>query len=179
MSEIGKNYAQALYSLAKEESLTGVILEELKTLAAAFAQEPGFLRLLCAPNLSKDDRTGIIDDSFRRHLQPYLCNFLKILTEKGYMRHFGDCCSVYRECYNTDHNILSVTATTAQPMTREQVKRLTAKLSTITGKTVQLANQIDSAVIGGVRLDYDGKRLDDTIANRMDSIRNLLKNTVL
>ena len=64
-------------------------------------------------------------------------------------------------------------------MTREQVKRLTAKLSTITGKTVQLANQIDSAVIGGVRLDYDGKRLDDTIANRMDSIRNLLKNTVL
>ena len=79
----------------------------------------------------------------------------------------------------TDHNILSVTATTAQPMSREQVKRLTAKLSTITGKTVQLANQIDSAVIGGVRLDYDGKRLDDTIANRMDSIRNLLKNTVL
>lgn len=179
MTEIGSVYGEALYGLCREEGVADRVLSELAVLEASFSQAPEFIRLLGSPALTKAERCAIIDDSFRRHLQPFLCNFLKILTEKGYMRHFGDCCSVYRECYNTDHNILSVTATTAQPMTREQVKRLTAKLSTITGKTVQLANQIDSAVIGGVRLDYDGKRLDDTIANRMDSIRNLLKNTVL
>ena len=30
-----------------------------------------------------------------------------------------------------------------------------------------------------VRLDYDGQRLDDTVSHRMDTIRDLLKNTVL
>jgi F-type H+-transporting ATPase subunit delta len=64
-------------------------------------------------------------------------------------------------------------------LNRDQVQRLTDKLSSLTGKTVQLHNQLDPSVIGGVRLDYDGKRLDDTVANRMDAIRNLLKNTVL
>ena len=48
-----------------------------------------------------------------------------------------------------------------------------------TGKTVDLINQVDPAVLGGVRLDYDGKRVDGTVQNRLDTIGSLLKNTVL
>ena len=179
MTEVGNVYGESLYELAKEENLTKLIGDQLAVLQQAFRQEPDFIRLLSSPNLTKAERCRIVDSSFRGRLQPYLLNFLKILTEKGYMRHFSDCCSAYRDHYNKDHNILPVTATTPQPLNRDQVQRLTEKLSSLTGKTVQLHNQLDPSVIGGVRLDYDGKRLDDTVANRMDAIRNLLKNTVL
>lgn len=40
-------------------------------------------------------------------------------------------------------------------------------------------NRIDPAVLGGVRLDYDGQRLDDTVSHRMEAIRDLLNKTVL
>ena len=179
MTEVGSVYGEALYSLCRDESLSDVVLQELTVLETCFKDAPEFIRLLSSPALTKAERCTIIDDSFRNQVQPYLLNFLKILTEKGYMRHFSDCCSAYHNCYNRDHNILPVTATTAHALTKEQAERLTAKLSKLTGKTVQLHNRIDEAVIGGVRLDYDGKRLDDTIANRMDNIRSLLKNTVL
>ena len=36
MTQIGINYAHALYDLANEESLTGEILEQLQILEAAF-----------------------------------------------------------------------------------------------------------------------------------------------
>ena len=49
----------------------------------------------------------------------------------------------------------------------------------MTGKTILLDNRVDTTCLGGVRLDYDGQRLDDTICHRMESIRELLKNTVL
>lgn len=179
MTEVGNVYGQALYSLCHEEGLSETVLAELTVLNASFTQTPDFVRLLSSRALSKAERCSILDNSFRGHLHPYLLNFLKILTEKGYIRHFADCYAAYRDCYNNDHNILPVTATTAEALTQDQLQRLTEKLSRLTGKTVQLYNRIDSAVIGGMRLDYDGKRLDDTIANRMDSIRNLLKNTVL
>ena len=172
-------YAQALYSLAREEGLEKQILEELAVLEQAFAQEPSFLRLLSAPNLSKQERCGILDKSFRGRIQPYLLNFLKILTEKGYMRHFGDCCKAYRAQYNEDHGILTVTAVTAVALTGEQSDRLQTKLSKLTGKNVELICHVDPQVLGGVRLDYDGKRVDGTVKNRLDSIRALLKNTVL
>jgi len=40
-------------------------------------------------------------------------------------------------------------------------------------------NRIDPECLGGVRLDYDGKRVDGSVANRLETVRNMLKNTVL
>jgi len=179
MTSVGTVYAQALYSLAKDEGYSEVILKELAVLKESFGAEPDFLRLLAAPNLSKEERCGIVDASFRGKVHPYVLNFMKILTEKGYMRHFADCCKAYQQSYNQDHGILEVTAVTAVPLTREQSSRLVAKLIKVTGKTIDLVNRVDPSCLGGVRLDYDGKRLDDTVSHRLESISALLKNTVL
>lgn len=179
MTQAANTYAQALYTLAKEERLSKQILEELDVLRQAFDREPEFVRLLSAPNLPKAERCGILDESFRGKVHIYVLNFMKILTEKGYMRQFSDCCKAYRQQYNADNGILTVQAVTAVALTQEQSKRLTEKLTKQTGKTVELVNRVDPQVLGGVRLDYDGKRVDGTVKNRLDTIGNMLKNTVL
>ena len=179
MTEVGTVYGQALYSLAQSEQLTKPILEQLDVLRQSFEAAPGFLRLLSTHSLSKQERCQILDDSFRGRIEPYLLNFLKILTEKGYIRHFSDCCCAYREQYNADNGILPVTAMTAVPLSDGQKKRLTEKLSKITGKTIELRCRIDPDCLGGMRLDYDGKRLDDTVSHRLEAVRSALKNTVL
>ncbi len=179
MTEVGKVYGEALYSLAKDEGLSETVLGQLKALDVSFQQEPGFLRLIGAPNLPKAERCQILDDSFRGNVQPYVLNFLKLLAEKGYVRHFHDCCKAYQDLYHQDNGILPVTAVTAAPLSEQQAAALTAKLSRITGRHIVLENKLDPAVLGGVRLDYDGKRIDDTVAHRMDTIRNMLRNTVL
>lgn len=179
MTRVGVVYAQGLYALAKEESLTEIILEELKVLCQSFDQTPEFLQLLAAPNVSKQARTEILDESFRGKVQPYVLNFLKILTEKGYIRHFSDCCNAYREQYNADHGILVVKAVSAVALSDAQKAQLTRKLQIMTGKTVELSCRVDPAVLGGIRLDYDGKQVDGTVKSRLDTVGSLLKNTVL
>ena len=59
------------------------------------------------------------------------------------------------------------------------VDKLAEKLNMITGKQIELHNRIDPSCLGGVRLDYDGQRLDDTVSHRLDAIRNVLNKTVL
>jgi F-type H+-transporting ATPase subunit delta len=179
MTEVGNVYGESLYALAKEENLSQAIGAELKVLQLSFRQEPDFIRLLSSPNLSKAERCQILDTSFRGKVHPYLLNFLKILTEKGYIRHFSDCVEAYRTLYNKDNGILSVTAVTAVPLTEAQTIKLTEKLQNITGKRIALNSKLDPEVLGGMRLDYDGKRVDDTVSHRLDAVRNLLKNTVL
>lgn len=180
MTEVGNVYGQALYDLAQSENLTKPILDELRVLNHCFTvEEPNFIKLLSTPALTKQERCNILDDSFRGKIQPYLLNFMKILTEKGYMRHFSHCFDAYRNRYCLDNGILPVSAVTAIPLTPEQLQRLTAKLSAITGKQIELRQHIDPDCLGGIRLDYDGKRLDDTVAHRLDAIRGVLKNTVL
>lgn len=179
MTEAGSVYGLALYDLARSEDLTEQILKELDILRQSFSSEPDFLKMLSNPALTKQERCEILDKSFRGKLQPYLLNFLKILTEKGYIRYFSHCCDAYRDQYYRDNGILPVTAVTAVPMTDAQQKRLKEKLEALTGKTVELHSRIDPSCLGGVRLDYDGKRVDDTVAHRLDAVRTLLKNTVL
>ena len=149
MTEVGSVYGESLYELAKDE------------------------------NLTKAERCQILDDSFRNKVHAYVLNFLKILTEKGYMRFFSDCCDAYTQHFDQDNGILRVNAVTAVALTSQQADKLTQKLSRITGKEIALRNRIDPAVLGGVRLDYDGQRLDDTVSHRMDAIRDLLNKTVL
>ncbi len=179
MTQVGSVYGEALYELACSEGLEKTILDELKALDESFRQEPGFVMLLSSHSISKQERCQVLDDSFRGKINQYLLNFLKILTEKGYMHHFTHCCEAYTRHYNESHNILSVRAVTAVPLTAAQTDALTQKLTRMTGKTILLENRVDATCLGGVRLDYDGQRLDDTISHRMESIRELLKNTVL
>lgn len=179
MTQIGINYGQALYALAKDEQLDTVILEQLQVLDTAFSQEPDFLRLLATPELSKEERCALIDESFRERLHPYVRNFLKVLTEKGCARSFGDCCKAYRRQYNEDHDILCVHVVTAVALSQAQNEKLTKKLEKVTGKTVQLQLRVDPDCLGGIRLDYDGKRVDGTVKNRLDSLRSQLNDTIL
>lgn len=179
MTGIGNVYGEALYQLAKDEHLTHEILKQLQVLDESFRSEPDFIRLLASPALPKAERCQILDKSFRNQVHPYLLNFLKILTENSYIRHFSDCCKSYVGHYNQDNGILPVTAVTAVALTNAQKEKLSSKLSAITGKTVALHNKIDPAVLGGVRLDYDGVRMDDTVSHRLESIRELLNTTVL
>ena len=178
MTQIANVYAQGLYGLAQDEGLTEIVLEQLQVLQTAFSQEPMFCRLLSTPSLTKEERLSVVDNSFRNKVHPYVLNFFKILTERGYAAHFSDCCKAFRELYNADHGILPVRAITAVALSPAQLEKLTTKLTTITGKTVELTNKVDSSCLGGVCLDYDGKRVDGTVKSRLDGMAAALKNTV-
>ena len=131
MTEVGTIYGGALFDLAAEEGVTGEILGQLQVLCESFSQEPEFLKLLGAHSLAKKERCRIVDESLTGKVHPYVVNFLKILTEKGYVRHFSHCYDAYRVRYNQANNILPVTAVTAVALNETQYLRLQTKLQEI------------------------------------------------
>ena len=179
MTEVGNVYGESLYELAKDENLAKLIGEQLAALQQAFRQEPDFIRLLSSPNLTKSERCQVLDSVLQNQVHPYLLNFLKILTEKGYVRQFPGCCDNYVQHYNRDNGILQVTAFTALPLSNELRRKLADKLSKTTGKQIELDCRLDPEVLGGVRLDFDGMQVDGTSRRRLEDIRTILKNTVL
>ena len=179
MNRIGTVYGQGLYALAKEEGLEEVIMEQLQVLDACFCEQPDYLKLLSSHDLPKQERPALLDEGFRHQVHLYVLNFLKLLTEKSYIRQFGDCCRAYREQYYEDKGILEVRADSAVELTETQKQRLTDKLTVLTGKKIALLCRVDPTVLGGIRLNYDGMQVDGTLQGRLDAIGKQLKNTVL
>lgn len=170
MTEIGKRYGTSLYELAAEEGLTERILAELD-IAVHAMQEPDYLRLLMTPSIPKKERCGLLAQAFSQ-AHPYTLNFLMLLCEAGILPELPACERAYRDRYNQDHNILEVLAISAVALDESTRSRLIQKLQSVTGKTITLTEKIDPSILGGLRLDFAGVRLDGTVQGRLDRLRS-------
>ena len=110
---------------------------------------------------------------------PYLVSFLKLLCEEDLLGELPGCLRAYQDRYNVDHNILEVTAVSAVALTAPSREKLLAKLQKMTGKNIVLTETVDPAVLGGLRLDMDGTRLDGTVQRHLERLRTEIDGAVL
>ena len=174
MTELAREYGDGLYLLAEEENLSREILEQLLSLKSLFREQPDFVRLLGNMSLSKEERVKILDSVLRGQIHPYLLNFLKILCERCALNEYEGCLAAFKALYNQEHGIVEATVTTAVPLDDEQRARLAEKLSAMTDKTVSLVEKVDESLMGGVLLEMNGQRYDNTLKNRLKSIHSAM-----
>ena len=174
MTELAREYGDGLYALAEEENISREVLSQLQVLVGCFREQPDFLRLLGNMALSKEERVRILDDAFRSQVHPYLLNFLKILCERRALGEFEGCVAAFKAQYDEAHGIVEAVVTTAVALDDKQRARLSAKLSEMTGREVELREKVDPAVIGGVLLEMNGRRYDNTLTTRLKSIHSAM-----
>ena len=179
MTQTAKNYADALYELAADEGLAKELYSQINEVKDILRNNPDYVRLLSAPNLTKAEKLGALDEAFSGRVHTYLLSFLKLLCEQGHIRELPTCAERFNARYDEDRGILNAVAVTAARLTPEQSARIARRLSELTGKKVDLRNRIDPSVLGGIRLEYDGKELDGTVRQRLDGLRKTLSDTVL
>lgn len=170
-------YGGSLYELAAEEGKTKEFLDDLKGICALFEQEPDYAKLLSEPAIPRKERCDLIEKAFAGQVHEYVKSFLKVLCANGIMGELPGCMREYVKRYNKDNGIVTATAVSAVALTADQAERLQKKLCEMTGKNVELTTKVDPAVIGGIRLDIEGKRLDGTVSERLEAVRAAISRT--
>ncbi|MBO4992052.1 MAG: ATP synthase F1 subunit delta [Firmicutes bacterium] len=179
MTPVAKMYGGSLYDLASEENKAAEILEQVDMVNGLFRENPDYLRLLSTPAISKKERCGLIDEAFRGQVDGYLLNFLKILCENGTLNELSGCTREMRSRYNADNGIVEAVATAAIPLSDAQQEALRKRLAAITGRKICLECKVDPSVLGGIRLDMEGTRLDGTVESRISALRAEIAGIVL
>lgn len=174
MTDLAREYGEGLYELCEEEQLADDGLQQMQMLKSCFKEQPDFLLLLSNMAIAKEERVGIIENTLRGQVHDYVLNFLKILCERNLLHEFNGCEEAYRTLYNQRHSILEAVVTTATPMNDAQREKLLQKLNTMTGRSINLKEKVDAAVIGGVLLEMDGKRYDNTLRHRLEGLQSIL-----
>lgn len=172
-------YGSSLYELAVSENAAEEICGEAEQVRKLFAENPDYVRLLSEPSIHLQDRQKLADEAFGGQIHPYLLNFMKLLMEKGLLGEFPACCRVLRHSWNRDNNIAEAVVTSAVALSPEQAEQLRTKLEKLSGKSVQMVQKVDPSVLGGIRVEIDGKLLDGTVDSRLKELRSRMENTVL
>lgn len=135
--------------------------------------------LLSEPSIPGNERIDLIETAFGKQAERYLVNFIKLLCEKNLLREFGGCCDEYLPGV--------ITRTTGSPRQPQQCRspdRSTGRSTeTKTGKTQRKENLPESenqpSLLGGVRVELEGKELDGTVKGRLDGLSRKLDSLTL
>ena len=178
MTEIGKEYGKALFMLTEEVGSTETAFADVKLADEIFKANPDYVKLLDTPAVTKAEKIGLIGAAFSV-LDESVVNLIKLLCERHSVYTYGDVAKSYALLYNESRGIEEVEAVSAVPMSKEQILRMTEKLSSMTGKKIIFKNTVCPEILGGIKLRYSGIQLDGSVKTRLDKFEASLKNTVI
>ena len=170
MSSFAHVYAASLFSLAEDENLCDVFVEQLSDIDAIIRENSEYTVLLSSPTLSLEQRIALIDEAFST-AHEYVINFLKLWCEKKCTHIFSDCVKEYKKLYNKKNNIENVTAITAVELSDELKAKLISKLEKEYGKKIQLETKVDKSILGGIILRTQNSQTDASVRTRLDAIK--------
>lgn len=174
MKALSLSYAASLFSLAEEENLTDIVMEQLSQINGVILESKEYALLLDSPTIPLEQRIKLIDEAFSS-FHEYVSNFLKILCEKKCVYIFSECVKHYEKLFNKKNNIENVTVITAVPLSEELRNKLTAKLEKESGKKIHLDLKVDKSILGGIILRTENSQTDASVRARLDAIKAQLE----
>jgi len=104
-----------------------------------------------------------------------MINFCKLLMEKKRAVILPEIAEAYQSILDRYHNLVRGTVVSANELSPELNQQIKVTLEKITGKTVELTNKIDPAIIGGMVAKVGDLVLDASIRSQLTGLKESIK----
>ena len=174
MTTTSREYAEALFELAVQGNETKETSEGLETVISALLQTPDYRAMLASPAISKEERLNALDSAFRGKIPDILLAILRMMISRGHVSALNGMARDYEELARGYRGESVAVVTSAVPLKEAETVALRAKLEKKLSKTVIIRCETDPALIGGVRVEVDGRIIDGSLRNKLDEIKEVM-----
>ena len=172
---VARRYAEAFFNIARESNKVDEYQQELELVVETIKKvenlEQYFAHLLIPVN----EKKAVIDKIFAGKISPVTLNFIKMVVDKRREAYLSAITEQYIEMADEFRSIAKLDFITAVEVSKKEIQFLAEKLSASTGKKIQLRLQVDPTLIGGVRLRMGDQIIDGSVANKLQRIKEKLK----
>lgn len=174
-SLIALTYGEALFEAARELGKEAQILEEITCLAHIMETEESLQKFLGNPGLQEEEKKEFTEAVLRGKVSDEMVNFIFVLIDKGRTWHLPRIARQYQYLYDQYLGVTEGTIYSAQPITEEQMAEAEAAMSDLLQKQVTLKNEVEPQLIGGVKIQADGRLLDRSLKGELERMMASLK----
>ena len=174
MTTTSREYAGALFELAVQEGLTKETSEGLETVVSALMQTPEYRALLASPAIGKEQRLAALNEAFSGKIPDILLAILRMMVSRGHVAAVDDMARDYDEMAREHRGESIAIVTSAVPLKEAETVALRTKLEKKLGRKITLQCREDPRLLGGVRVEVDGRVIDGSIRNKLDEIKEVM-----
>ncbi len=174
MTQTSKEYAEALFELALQKGDVPAFSAALDEVERAIGADPGYEALLASPAIPRAKRLKSLEDVFGGKLPREIVALMKLMVSRSHAREIGSMIQVFRGMAREHRGESIARVRSAVALTEEEKDILREKLKKTFGRTAILECSVDPSLLGGVRVEMDGRVLDGTVRARLQKIKEVM-----
>ena len=170
-STIGRNYAEALLSLAKKSGDVEQWGELLDAIASAMSEDQTLRTFLESPKLAAAHKIEILDKALGRRVPKLFLRYIETVIQKRRQMLIPAIAIEYQTLIDESENRLHANVTVAREPVESEKEGLARQLSRLFGKQVVPHITHNPAILGGVIVRVGDTVMDGSVRKRLSVLK--------
>lgn len=169
-------YALALFqSCTKSER--AIVVDWFHLIEDIVEQTPDYLRLMTSPNITDEVKKTLLAEVFSGAPKSFLY-FLYVLVDQDRFAILLEIAQCYQQYIYDEDDVMVVDVISAQTIPNDKQEELTNTLQTKFKKQIILIERVQPSLIGGIRLEFQGKVIDQSINTQVQRLHQSISRKV-
>jgi F-type H+-transporting ATPase subunit delta len=174
---VARRYAQALFDLATESKKIDNVAADLNTLKTAITESEELAMVIKSPTVSAGDLGNAIEAILTAiKAQDVTKQFCLVANSNGRLGLIPEISDAFNGLVSTSKGEVTAVVTSAKALKKAEAKKIGDSLSKSTGKKVQLEENVDESLLGGMTITIGSHMLDSSLSGRLEHLELYLKN---
>ncbi len=165
-------YAKALLMLAKEQNCVEAIVQDARMIQGLVKESKDLSILLESPLIKAEQKSTVLEKIFASNVHQLSMGLIKQILKQNRERLLGLICEEVLNRYNEENKIAKVSLSTAVPLEENAKNQILEQLKAAYQlSAIELDEQIDESLIGGIVMRMGDKQLDASIRRQLNDIK--------
>ena len=170
-NKLAKLYSNILFECAKDMSVLDEVRDSISKIDNLVRSNADLKSFVQSKRLLKEDKLKILDKVLGYSIHGLVLGIVSYLSGMQTNKTIGFIKSYYHERYKNINNQVSVQAIVSNDLNEEETKELKEKLDKVLGKDADLNINVDTSIIGGIKLRVENTFLDASLKSQIKNIK--------
>lgn len=171
--KLARRYATAVFALATEHNAAGRIGDDLTAIVSVLGS--GLAHdFFVAPIVDRREKERVLLETFGGRVDDIALHTLLLLVRKRREALLAALAAEYAKLQLAARGEEPLTVTSARELPPDELRALVERLERLYAKKFEVTQVVDRDAIGGVRILVGDRRIDGTVAGRLEALSRTL-----
>ncbi len=179
VSKASGRYAKALLELAEEHNNVEQTLQDILFIKATLDDSRDLLLFLKSPIIKPEKKVAALEEIFGGKVSDLVHNFISLIARKNRQSMIDQIANSFIEIYNDHAGIIEAKIFVAHKLTDEQLSNVKDKIASVTGKKVQITEEVDESLKGGMAIKISDTVIDGTVKHKLEQLEDVFLSSAM